>query len=101
MAKSAKPRFYKNTRGNVLKIFHILKEAQNDGESYLNISEIARRSGQHRWTVSRTIDLWMNYIVEVIIPEELEQVGLRIKLVRLADPEITASGVIRSINIRL
>jgi len=101
MAKYAKPKFYKNTKGNVLTIFHILKEAQNEGDGYLNIREIARRAGLHRWTVSRTIDLWMSYIVEVIIPEELEQVGLRIKLVRLADPEITEKGVVRGLNIRL
>lgn len=101
MARSPKRKLYKNTKGNVLKVFRILKEAQNDGESYLNISEIARRTALHRWTVSRTIDLWMSYIVEVIIPEELEQVGLRIKLVRLADPEITEKGVVRSLNIRL
>ena len=60
----------------MLKIFRILKEAQNEGDGYLNISEIARRAGLHRWTVSRTIDLWMSCIAEIIIPEELEQVGL-------------------------
>ena len=101
MAEFAKPKFYENTKGNVLKIFRILKEAQNGGDGYLNISEIARRTGLHRWTVSRTIDLWMSHIVEVIIPEELEQVGLRIKLVRLADREITEKGVVRGMNIRL
>jgi len=101
MAEFAKPRFYKNTKGNVLKIFRVLKEAQNESEGYLTISEIARRSGLHRWTVSRTIDLRMAYIVEVIIPEELEQVGLRIKLARLAGPGITEKGVVRGLNIRL
>jgi len=94
-------RFYKNTKRNTLLIFHALKEAYTEGDGYLNISEIARRVGLHRWTVSRTIDLWMQHFVDMIIPEELEQVGMKIKLVRLSDPNISEEAVMRSLKIRI
>lgn len=93
--------FYRNTKANVLRIFRALKKSRDDGEDYLSVSEIARRTGLHRWTVSRTIDLWMSHFVEVIIPEELEHIGLKIKLIRLANPRVTEDGVLRSLEIRL
>jgi hypothetical protein len=96
-----RPRYYRNTKHNVLKIFRILRKADTDGEGFLSTSEIARRVGLHNWTVSRTIDLWMYHFLDVVIPEELEQVGLKIKLVRLADPTITEEGIIRSMKIRI
>ena len=101
MNNGGRSRFYKNTKSNVLKIFRILKDAHNEGEGHLSVSEMARRTGLHNWTVSRTVDLWMNGFVDVVIPEELEHVGLRIKLVRLANPDINEESVIRSLKIRL
>ena len=97
---SGRAKFYKNTRSNAIKIFRVLKDSNELGEGYLSISEIARRTGLHRWTVSRTVDLWMGHFIEMVIPEELEHVGLRIKLVRLANPDIDEKSMIRSMSIR-
>jgi DNA-binding IclR family transcriptional regulator len=96
-----RPRFYNNTKDNVLKIFNVLKEAHVGGEGYISVSEIARRTGLHHWTVSRTVDLWMQHFLDVVVPEELEQVGLKIKLVRLTNPNATENMVLRSMRIRI
>lgn len=72
-------KFYKNTKRNALKILHALKGS----EGPVTVGEIARRSGLHKWTVSRTLDIWMDPFVEITILEELEAVGLRMKLVKL------------------
>jgi hypothetical protein len=93
-------KFYKNTKSNAVKIFRVLKKSNALGEGHLSVSEIARRTGLHRWTVSRTVDLWMGHFVEIVIPEELEHVGLRIKLIRLANPEMDEKSMIRSMSIR-
>lgn len=98
---SGQRQFYKNTVSNVRKIFYILKESSNNDEGYLNISEIARRADLHKWTVSRTIDIWMAPFLDVVIPEELDQVGLRIKLVRLSKPTTTEEQVMRALHIRM
>jgi len=95
-----KPTFYKNTKKNAIKILRVLKKSHELGEGYMSVSEVARRTGLHRWTVSRTLDVWMGPFVEMVIPEELEYVGLKIKLVRLASPEITEEGMIKSMSIR-
>ena len=93
--------FYKKTKINVIKIFRVLKDAQNRSSGPLTISEIARRSGLHKWTVSRTIDIWMDSFVESRVLEELEDVGLRLKLVELTDPNITEEQVLRSLKIKI
>ena len=72
-------KFYKSTRRNVLNILRALKGE----EGPITVGEIARRSGLHKWVVSRTLDVWMSPFVEVTILEELEAVGLRMKLVKL------------------
>jgi len=84
-----------------MKIFRVLKQNRKESDGYLSVSEIARRTGLHRWTVSRTVDLWMHHFTDVVIPEELEQVGLKIKLVRLNNPNITEGVILRSMNIRI
>lgn len=72
-------KFYKNTKRNVLEIFRALKGE----EGPITVGEIARRTGLHKWVVSRTVDVWMSPFVEVTILEELEAVGLRMKLIKL------------------
>ena len=84
--------FYKNTIGNVIKIISVLKQSENDGE-VMTISKIAALTGIHKWSVSRTIDVYMSPFVEVIIPEHLEDVGLQLKIIRLKDPEITIERI--------
>lgn len=96
-----KMKFYKNTKSNAINILRVLKKSHDIGEGYLSVSEIARRTGLHRWTVSRTLDLWMGHFIEMIIPEELEHVGLRIKLVRLLDPEITEKAMLRAMSVKI
>lgn len=101
MPKSERPLFYKNTSKNVLKIFRILKKEQSYTGDYLSVSEISRRTGLHRWTVSRTVDLWMSHFVDMLIPEELEQIGLKIKLIKLSNENVDEKAIIRSMSIRL
>lgn len=93
--------FYGKTKGNVIKIFRVLKMAHDSGEGPLTVSEISRQTGLHKWTVSRTVDVWMHRFVESTVLEELEEVGLRIKLVRLARPEITEEQIMRGLFLRL
>lgn len=74
-------KFYKNTTQNVKKIYRVLREERDP----LTVGEIARRANLHKWVVSRTLDVWMHPFVEMTIVEELEMVGLKMKLVRLKD----------------
>ena len=99
MAKG-KPRAYKSTGTNVVKIFKVLSKAAAEGEEFLTVSEIARRAAMHKWTVSRTIDLYMDSIVDVVQPPELEAVGLRVKLVKLNNPGLTLRQVISYLKMR-
>lgn len=101
MRASGQRTFYKNTVSNVRKIFYVLKESAKDDEGYLSVSEIARRSGLHKWIVSRTIDIWMSDFLDVVVPEELDQVGLRIKLVRLARTQTTEEQMMRGLHIKM
>ena len=91
--------FYKNTRTNSLKILQALKDAQVNGKDFLTVGEIARATGLHKWTVSRTVDLWMGPFVSVTVPQELEDIGLRLKLVKLVDPDISEEQLLRGLDI--
>jgi hypothetical protein len=93
-------KFYKNTARNVIKIFRILKEAGKE-EGVITVSEIAKRTGLHKWTVSRTIDLWMSNFLDIVMPEELESMGMRVKLVKLSNQDMTEEQVLRSLKIRI
>jgi hypothetical protein len=73
----AKRDHYKVTVLNVARIFKALKAAASEGEGYMTVSELARRSGLHKWTVSRTLDLYMQNLLDVFIPSELEAIGLQ------------------------
>lgn len=97
----ANAKFYKTTSTNVLKIYRFLKEAQNNGTDFSTVGEIARGTGLHKWTVSRTLDIWMSPVVEMVIPEELEDVGLKLKLVKLTGPELSEDQILRLLKIRL
>lgn len=93
--------FYKNTTGNVIAIVKALKESHRQGRDYMTVSEIAKTTGLHKWTVSRTVDIWMNSLVDAVVPQELEDIGMKIKLVRLTDPNVTEDTVLRSIRFRV
>lgn len=97
----ARPRFYKNTVENVLKIYRVLLKAHQEDRGHITMGEIAREAGLHKWTVSRTLDVWMVPFVEMVIPEELEDVGLKIKLVRIKNPNIGEEQVVRGLSARL
>lgn len=93
-------RFYKNTVVNVVKIFRFLKQAHEQDRGHLTVSEIARELGMHKWTVSRTLDVWMDPVVDMVIPEELEDLGLKIKLVSLKNPGMTEEQVVKMLAVR-
>ena len=88
-------KYYKNTVINTLKIFNCLKKHEKPGEGFLTISKISKLTNLHKWTVSRTLDLYMHPFIEMIIPEGFEDVGLQIKFVRLKNPNITKDQVLR------
>ena len=67
----------------------------------ITVSEIARLAGIHKWSVSRKIAIWLHPFVESVVVEELEQVGLRIKLVRLKNPDITEEQILRGLSVKL
>jgi hypothetical protein len=96
----ARPRFYRNTVENVVKIYRVLQKAHGEERGHLTVGEIARECGLHKWTVSRTLDVWMAPFVDMVIPEELEDVGLKLKLVRIRNPEIPEEQVVRGLSVR-
>ena len=91
---------YKVTNRNIIKILKTLKESAKSGEGFLTVSEVARRSGMHKWTVSRTVDLYLHSLLEIVKPLELEAVGLQAKLVRLKNPNITTQQLINYLKLR-
>lgn len=97
----ANSRFYKTTNTNVLKIYRFLRKTHNNGTDFSTIGEISRGTGLHKWTVSRTLDIWMAPVTEVVIPEELEDVGLKLKLVKLNKTDLTEDQILRMLKIRL
>ncbi len=97
----ARPRFYRNTTENVLKIYRVLVKAHQEDRGHITVGEIARMAGLHKWTVSRTLDVWMAPFVDMVIPEELEDVGLKIKLVRIKNPDIGEEQVVRGLRTML
>ena len=88
-------RYYKNTERNVLKILRALKGE----EGPITVGRIARATGLHKWVVSRTLDVWMAPFVDVTILEELEAVGLRMKLVKLKG-DYSEEQVLRGLKVR-
>ena len=91
---------YKGTSVNIVKIFKALREAARDGEGYLTVSELARRGRMHKWTVSRTVDLYMHNILEIVKPDELEAIGLQAKLVKLKDPNMSLEQLVNYLKLR-
>lgn len=94
-------RYYKNTKINAIKIFRVLKQAYMEDRGPITVSEIARLTSLHKWSVSRTIDVWLHPFVESVVVEELEQVGLRIKLIRLKNPDMTEEQLLRGLDVKL
>lgn len=97
----ARPRFYRNTIDNVVKIYRALQKAHGEDRGHLTVGELSRETGLHKWTVSRTLDVWMAPFVEMIIPEELEDLGMRLKLVKIANPGVPEEQVVRSLSMKL
>jgi hypothetical protein len=101
MAGDGAKRHYKATPGNVLRIFRSLREPSSaESGGFITVSEIARRTGLHKWTVSRTIDLYMAPLLEVVSPPELSAFGLSVKLVKLRDPRLKPEQVISYLKLR-
>ena len=96
----AKGRVTKSTKVNILKILRVLKEAQTEGEDFLTINKIAKRTGIHKWSVSRIVDLYMPYVNARAIAE-LDAIGLQAKLVELSEPRITEQQAMRYLSVRL
>jgi len=92
--------YYKKTNLNIVKIYRTLRNAGKDGEGFITVSEIARRSGMHKWTVSRTLDMYLHSIVEIVQPEALEAIGLQAKLVRLKNPDLTPQQLVNYLKMR-
>jgi len=95
----AEREFYKNTVKNVIQIFSLLKETAENGQ-LLTVSKIAKATGLHKWTVSRTLDLYMSPYVEITVPEGFDDVGLKIKFVRLKNKNMTREHVLRFLKLR-
>jgi len=93
-------RIAKNTKLNILKILRVLKKAQAEGEEFLTINKIAKRTGIHKWSVSRIVDLYMPYVNAKAIAE-LEAIGLQAKLVQLSEPSITEEQALRYLSVRI
>ena len=92
-------KYYKKTESNVLNILRVLRKAPEMGKDYLTVGEIAKNAGLHKWTVSRTVDIFLDPFVEMIVPEELEQIGLKIKLIKL-NPGVTDKQVLNSLKVK-
>jgi hypothetical protein len=88
-------KFYKNTIKNVLKIFNVLKNFEKKEEGFLTVSKLSKLTGLHKWTVSRTLDLYMHPFVDIITPEGFEDVGLQIKFIKLKNVKIKEEQVLR------
>lgn len=97
----ARPKFYKNTVENVVRIYRVLKKAHEEDRGHLTVGEISREARLHKWTVSRTLDVWMSPFVDMVIPEELEDIGLKLKLVKIRDPKIPEEQVVRGLAARI
>lgn len=91
--------YYKNTVKNVIRIFNLLKEADERNE-LLTVSKISRITSLHKWTVSRTIDIYMSPYVEITVPEGFDDVGLKIKFIRLKNKNMTREQVLRFLRLR-
>jgi len=91
--------YYKNTLKNVLLIFDLLKKV-DESDGLLTISKISKATGLHKWTVSRTLDVYMAPYVEITIPEGFSDVGLNIKFVRLRNKNMTREQVLRFLKLR-
>jgi hypothetical protein len=81
----------KNTVQNVFKIVKCLKEAEN---GWLWATEISKRSGIHRTTVTRLIELYLSNFVE---EQKLEPSNIRMfKLKQGIEP----TSILRFLSVR-
>lgn len=88
------------TKYNILKILNTLRKAHRAGE-LLTVNRIAKSTGMHKWSVSRTLDLYMSPYVSVRIIEELEALGMNAKIISLAKPDITDEQALRVLSVRI
>jgi DNA-binding IclR family transcriptional regulator len=69
------------------KILLVLKES----EDWLHLREISRRTGIHHQTVSEILDKYLN---QFILTQNLNEYGLKLKLVKIKDKKVDLKGVI-------
>ncbi|MBU5689685.1 MAG: helix-turn-helix domain-containing protein [Candidatus Aenigmatarchaeota archaeon] len=69
------------------KILFVLKES----EDWLHLREIGRRTGIHHQTVSEILDKYLN---QFILTQNLNDYGLKLKLVKLKDKKVDLKGVL-------
>ncbi len=77
----------KDTIKKIGKILFVLKETQD----WLHLREISRRTGIHHQTVSEILDKYLN---QFILTQNLNEYGLKLKLVKLKDKKVDLKGVI-------
>jgi len=69
------------------KILLVLKES----EDWIHLREISRRTDIHHQTVSEILDKYLN---QFILTQNLNEYGLKLKLVKLKDKKVDLNGVI-------
>ncbi|MEM0473399.1 MAG: hypothetical protein QXF88_01610 [Candidatus Aenigmatarchaeota archaeon] len=69
------------------KILFVLKESQD----WLHLREISRRTGIHHQTISEILDKYLN---QFILTQNLNDYGLKLKLVKLKDSKVDLKGVL-------
>jgi len=69
------------------KILFVLKETQD----WLHLREISRRTGIHHQTVSEILDKYLN---QFILTQNLNEYGLKLKLVKLKNKNVDLKGVL-------
>lgn len=70
------------------KILFVLKET----EDWLHLREISRRTGIHHQTVSEILD---KYLSQFILVQNLNDYGLKAKLVKIKDRKVDLKGVLK------
>jgi len=90
--------YYKGTISNIIKITKCLKDEYKNGKSFLTFSQISKRTGLHKGTVTRIVKLYMSGFVNIEKVKELEEIGLTINLVSLKDNNISYDKIAKMIE---
>ena len=76
-----------NTIKKIGKILFVLKET----DDWLHLREISRRTDIHHQTVSEILDKYLN---QFILTQNLNDYGLKLKLVKLKDKKVDLKGIL-------